>query len=347
MSQPELAALNDADLVSGVYLLSHKQLLTTKTGKPYGSLKLQDPSAQVEARLWDRAEELLTPLKKGMAVKVQGKAQLYAGKLQVIVNELAEEPNADPALFMAKSPVPFPKLQNRFNRVRNSVKDRKLKNLLSAFFSEPEFKKTYEQAPAAKGAHHAYLHGLLEHSVSVAEMARKMGDQYPELERDLLVTAALLHDVGKTKELTLGPPIDYTDQGRLEGHIAIGAAMLDQRINMLKDFPCELAQHLRHLILSHHGCLEFGSPVKPLTAEAMMLSFLDDMDAKMAMYRNVISENTDPGNHWSGYNRLLERFLYTGPSPLQSPSEPDFSEDSTLSLGLFNTVSAKGEGVGS
>jgi 3'-5' exoribonuclease len=346
MSQTELAALNDADSVNGVYLLSHKQVLTTKNGKPYGSLKLQDPSAQVEARLWDKAEELLAPLKKGMAVKVRGKAQLYAGKLQVIVNDLEQEPNADPALFMAKSPEPFPKLQNRFNRVRNSVKDRRLKTLLSAFFSEPDFKKIYEQSPAAKGAHHAYLHGLLEHSVSVAEMARKMGDQYPELEKDLLVTAALLHDVGKTKELTLGPPIDYTDQGRLEGHITIGVGMLERRMAMLKDFPCELALHLRHLILSHHGCLEFGSPVKPQTAEALMLSFLDDMDAKMAMYRNVVSESSDPGNHWSGYNRLLERFLYTGPSPLKSPMETEVSEDATLSLGLFNSVSAKGEGAG-
>jgi 3'-5' exoribonuclease len=250
----------------------------------------------------------------------------YQGRKQLVISSIAAEPGADPAEFLPKSPEPVSDLWRRLTELMLGVRHRRLKRLLRAFFEDQAFHADFSRAPAAKGAHHAYVHGLLEHTVSVGEMAVKTADHYPGLGRDLLVAGALLHDVGKVAELTLGPPIDYTDQGRLEGHLVLGVRMLDARLAGMKGFPEPLAGHLRHLLLSHHGLYEFGSPRRPKTPEAMALHLLDDLDAKLVMMRDILG-SAEEGRSWSDYNRLLERFIYTGPSPLEPGPAPAPAEE--------------------
>lgn len=250
-----------------------------------------------------------------MVVKASGRVDAYQGKTQVVVQGLEHDPTVDPGAFLPASPIPLEELQAGLAQALAWVSQPDLKQILEAFFVEDaEFAAAFALAPAAKGAHHAYVHGLLEHTVSTARSAHAVAALYPsDLEPQVLIAGALLHDVGKVAELTLGPPIDYTDQGRLEGHLVLGLRMLEAKLAALPDFPANLAEHLRHMIISHHGAYEFGSPRKPKTAEALVLNFIDDLDAKMAMAAAARRE-AGPG-HWSQYHRLLERFLYTGPGP--------------------------------
>ncbi len=311
----DIAALSEGQQVDEVYLLIKKQLASTKGGKPYGALRLGDASGEIEAKLWDQAGELLAPLAPGQAVRVSGRVQAYNGQMQMVLSSLASEPGADAAQFLPRSPCDPGELWQRLAEVKQAVKNSQLQRLLRAFFGNQELRRAFELAPAAKAAHHAYVHGLLEHTVSVAGLARLAAGHYPHLDGDLLLTGALLHDIGKVEELTLGPPLDYTDAGRLEGHLVLGARMLDARLAGLKGFPASAAAHLRHMILSHHGTEEFGSPVKPKTAEALVLHAVDDLDAKTMMIRQVIETQGSGEVRWSNFNRLLERHVFTGPSP--------------------------------
>lgn len=310
--------MQEGQTVEEVFLLARKQIMTTKAGKPYGALRLADAQGEVEAKLWDQVEELLAPLCVGQAVRVTGRVQAYQGQTQLVLTSLAPEPNADPARFLPKSPQDLGQLWARLGAVKQTVQNKHLQRLLRTLFDDPDFRRDFERAPAAKAAHHAYLHGLLEHTVGVAESALAMAERYPELERDLLLCGALMHDIGKVEELTIGPPIDYTDVGRLEGHVVIGVRMLDARLARQKGFPSGLAGHLRHLIVSHHGSEQFGSPQKPKLAEALALHLLDDLDAKLFMFRAVRAANGE--GRWSDFQRLLERHVYTGPTPWDEPA---------------------------
>ncbi len=314
---PELASLQPGQELAGSYLLLRAALGTTKNGKPYGTLRLGDRSGELEVRLWDQAEELLAPLAPGAVVKVSGRVESYQGRIQAVLQALEADPAADPAAFLPASPVPLAELRAGLATALSWVDQPNLQQILEAFFvQDREFIAAFERAPAAKGAHHAYVHGLLEHTVSTARAARALAGLYPaDLEPQVLLAGALLHDVGKVRELTLGPPLDYTDQGRLEGHLVLGLRMLEEKLAALPGFPPNLAEHLRHMIISHHGAYEFGSPRKPKTAEALALNFIDDLDAKMAMAA-AARRAAGPG-HWSEYHRLLERFLYVGPGPLE------------------------------
>ncbi len=329
-----LGALREGQQAELVCLLADKRLLQTKAGKPFGSLVLSDGQGRMEAKLWERAPELLEPLAVGTPVRVQGRVQSYNGQLQMVLSLLEPAPGVDPARFLPRSPHAVADLWARFQRLVRAVGSRRLRRVLELFFEDPDFHRRFELAPAAKGAHHAYLHGLLEHTVSVGGLALKAAEHYRHLGRDLLVTGALLHDVGKVREFSLGPPIDYTDAGRLEGHLVLGVRMLDRRLARTRNFPPELARHLRHLILSHHGSLEFGSPRRPKTAEAMVLHLIDDLDAKTAMIQQAAREQPDPEARWSGYHRLLERYLYTGPVPGDQEEVPAGSPPTP---GLFDS----------
>lgn len=331
MDAPEISQLSEGQQTELVCLLAKKQIAQTKAGKPYGSLKLADCSGEVEAKLWDQAEELLADLKPGVAVKVAGRVDSFNGRRQIVLRSIQPAPEADPSQFMPKSPISPAELWERLTQLTLAVKDKRLRRLLKAFFENDEFHDQFGKAPAAKGAHHAYVHGLLEHTVSVGELALKVADHYEQLNRDILLSGALLHDIGKTQEFALGPPIEYTDAGRLEGHVVLGVRMLDKSLESLRAFPENLASHLRHLIISHHGLYEFGSPKKPKTPEALVLHMLDDLDAKTAMIQEVIATQGGGDAHWSSFNRLLERFLYTGPSPLDQQAENAPSKDETAS----------------
>jgi 3'-5' exoribonuclease len=312
-----LGELQEGQSVEAVFLLARKQIMTTKAGKPYGALRLADASGEVEAKLWDQAGELLAPLCVGQAVRVAGRVQAYQGQMQLVLTSAAPEPGVDPARFLPKSPLDPGELWGHLGALKQAVQNKHLQRLLRAFFDDADFRREFERAPAAKAAHHAYLHGLLEHTVSVGQAALAIAGHYPHLERDLLLAGALLHDVGKVEELTIGPPLDYTDAGRLEGHVILGVRLVDNRLARLKNFPAGLAGHLRHLVVSHHGFEEFGSPQKPKLPEAMALHMIDDLDAKLFMFRAAREANGE-GN-WSNFHRLLERHVYTGPTPWDEP----------------------------
>lgn len=318
-SEINLASLGDDGPARLTCLLAEKRIFKTKGGKPFGALALEDASGRMSAKLWERAEELLAPLAAGAPVRVAGRMQVYNGQRQMVLDAIEAAPDADPAQFMPRSPHDPDELWAELQKLVRSVRNQHLAKALKAFFGDADFRGRFRTAPAAKGAHHAYVHGLLEHTVSVGGLARLAADHYGRLNRDLLTAGALLHDVGKVREFSLGPPIDYTDEGRLEGHLVLGVRMLDRRLARLRGFPSELAGHLRHLILSHHGRYEFGSPKKPKTPEAMVLHLIDDLDAKTAMIQAVLEREGGGESHWSSFNRLLERCLYTGPSPLAEP----------------------------
>ena len=337
MKGPEICSLENGGQVEGLYLLSKKSLPVTKAGKPFGALTLSDRSGNVDAKLWDNAEEILDGIEPGKVVRVSARVDSYQGRLQLVLNSISADPSADPSEFLQASPVPPDELNAGMLQARSRVKDKHLKKLLKKIFQdEAEFAEAFMRAPAAKGAHHAYVGGLAEHTVSVAEAAWLMAGHYPEISSDLLIAGALLHDIGKVDELTLGPPLGYTDAGRLEGHILLGLRRLEKALAAFRNFPPELAGHLRHLIASHHGEYAFGSPKRPKTAEALALHFLDDFDAKMAMYREVLAAGSADGSNFSPFNRLLERFLYVGPHPLAPEDGTAFEQAALCSPGLFD-----------
>lgn len=330
---PELNSLEQGMAVQGVYLLARKALATTKNGQYFGKLRLGDAGGEMEARLWERAEEALGDLAEGSLVAVNGRVESYRGQNQLILEQISPAPpGIDLAKFLPRGPIPAETLWKDLHRLRRKVAQPHLKRLLEAFFGDADFTRAFERAPAAKAAHHAYIAGLLEHTVSVGQLAHMTAGHYGHLDPDIMIAGALLHDVGKVEELTLGPPLDYTDPGRLLGHLVLGVGMLEQRLKGLKDFPEPLAQHLRHIIVSHHGLEQFGSPSKPRTPEAMALHLLDDLDAKTAMVKQALGEMSDPARRWTDFHRLLERHLYAGgQEPGEAEPDPDPEADQAAS----------------
>jgi len=207
-----------------------------------------------------------------------------------------------------------------------------LKRLLREFFVDPTTRAAFSTAPAAKAIHHAVLGGLLEHTVSVVGLCRLLADYYPAVNRDLLLTAAILHDLGKIKELTWDRVFDYTDPGRLLGHITLGALMVEERIRAIPDFPAALANSLLHCILSHHGELEWGSPKRPKTLEAIVLHYAENLDGKVNAFQGFAKRYPDPQHPgWTQFNKALDRYLYVGPS-LTEPASPENRESSDESV---------------
>jgi 3'-5' exoribonuclease len=320
------------------YLLIKKELLTTKSGNRYGALRFGDSTAQVEAKLWDQAEELLSGVEEGQVVKIWGRVQTYQGQPQLIVAQLVPSPESNPADFMEQGPKSSRQLWSEFDNLLKKVTNSHIKRLLGEIFSPP-FRTRFGLAPAAKAAHHAYVGGLLEHTVSVGQLCLHVSGHYSHLDRDLLLAGALLHDIGKADELTLGPPLDYTDIGRLEGHIVLGLRHLDMVLARQNAFPDALAGALRHMLVSHHGQEAFGSPQKPKTPEAMTLHMLDDLDAKTQMVQGIFKA-AQPGKNWSFFHPLLERQIYLKglAAQLPEPGEEDKSRLNQAELSLFRQL---------
>ena len=206
--------------------------------------------------------------------------------------------------------------------IMEDIKDKYLKELLRLLFAEEEFIRLFTTAPAAKALHHVYLGGLMEHSLSMARLARMVSDNYDNVNRDLLLTGAILHDLGKVYELSFQKTFSYTDEGRLLGHITIGVEMIEKKITAIPGFPSELRMLLKHMILSHHGEYLYGSPKRPKTIEALMLYYLDDLDAKVNGFQQVMSKNNDDQSNWSEFHKLFERFLFKKPyTSIESPEQ--------------------------
>lgn len=306
-----LNELHEGDRINGIYLCKQKQSAVTKNGKPYDSVILQDKTGTIDGKIWDPNSLGIDDFDTLDYIDVMGDVTSFAGAMQLNIKRVrkAAEDEYNPADYLPVSENSTDDMYSQILTMVNSVQNEYLSALLKKLFVEDEaFLKTFEGHSAAKTVHHGFIGGLMEHTLSVARLCEYMANAYPVLNRDLLITSALLHDVGKTRELSAFPMNDYTDEGQLLGHIYIGAQMIHDLAMQIPDFPVILEQELVHCILAHHGELEYGSPKKPALAEAVALNLADNTDARMETLTEIFA--ADKGKKdWLGYNRLFESNL--------------------------------------
>ncbi len=317
-----------AHLVAGqqfedVFLVAKQSLAETKAGKPYLALSLMDRSGEVEARIWDNAQLFAEQAEEGGYVLVQAVAKPFREQMQLGISSLRRV--ADNAVnladFLPTSSRSLEEMARELQMVLESIADKPLQQLLRTIFQGETLAK-FQRAPAAKKMHHAYIGGLIEHTLSIVGMARRTAEHYPQLNGDMLVAGALLHDLAKIEEFDFArPPFGYTDRGRLIGHLVLGVELIRQAAHQVEEISTHQVDQLIHMVLSHHGQYEYGSPVLPMTAEAMLLNHLDDMDAKMNFFQQLQSKMQGEGWQWSEYQRHLERYLY-----LQTPAAKEQEE---------------------
>ena len=312
MSKQFVSDIKDRDPVQAVFLVKDKILAMAKNGKPYMNLRLMDKSGDIEAKVWDNTELLDKQFDKDDFVKVRGKASVYMNKMQVVIAEIVKIPEEQVALadFLPESPRGTEEMRQELTEVVAALGNRHLRELMEAFLADEPFMSLYCQAPAAKGMHHVYLGGLLEHSLSLVKLTRAIVPLYGGLNEDLLIVGALLHDVGKIHELSFGRSFDYTDAGKLLGHITIGVELVGDKIRMVESFPRELSLLLKHMLLSHHGLYEYGSPKRPKTLEATILNYLDDLDSKINGIQTHIAKETASASRWTAHHRLYDRYYF-------------------------------------
>jgi len=280
----DLIKLDENQLIESQFLVLSKQQRTTRTAKPYLSLILGDNSGQIESRVWDPADSRIAQdFGKGDVIKVRAAVSKFEGVLQLKIERLRKLTSTefDRADLLPATTCDVGELWRKLEAAVASFTDPDLQRLVVAVMADSSVREAFIEAPAAKQLHHAWLGGLLEHVVSLIGLADRVVPHYPMLMRDLILTGVILHDIGKIHELSWQTGFEYTLEGQLLGHIQIGAAMVEKTMEGLPDFPPRLKTLVLHVILSHHGKLEFGSPKLPMIPEALMLNFLDDMDAKM------------------------------------------------------------------
>lgn len=297
--------------VEGFFLTREKAVNKTKNGSLYLSLRLADRTGDIEARVWDKAADFGPLFEKDDFIKVQGEVDEFQGVLQLRILRLrkASGGEIDPADFLPRTPKDVDSLLAEVREIVSSVRNPHLRALLESFLTDEEFLKKFKAAPAAKAMHHVYLGGLLEHTLSVLRLIRLVAPQYKAVDSDLILAGGFLHDIGKVDELAFERAFDYTDRGRLLGHITLTAEMIAKKIQALPDFPESLAMILKHLILSHHGEYVYGSPKRPKTLEALLLHHLDDLDAKMNAFTAWIEKEKDSPSRWTSYHKLFDRFI--------------------------------------
>jgi len=309
-----VADIKDRDVVKAVFLVKEKILAMAKNGKPYMNLRFMDKSGEVDAKVWDNTDVLDKLFDKNDFVQVRGKASVYMNKMQVVVAEITKVPEeeVDLADFLPESPRNGAEMRQELHDVVAALSDPHLKALLELFLADESFMNLYCKAPAAKGMHHVYLGGLLEHSLALVKLVKTIVPLYEGINEELLVTGALLHDVGKIHEMSYDRAFDYTDAGKLLGHITIGVELIENKIRQVEGFPRELGLLLKHMLLSHHGQYEYGSPKRPKTIEATILNYLDDMDSKINGIQYHIAKETVSTSRWTAHHRLYDRYFFKG-----------------------------------
>ena len=309
------------DLKPGVraldfFLVRHKQLepFRDRTRGEFLTLTLADRSGEILARLWEDAPATAESFERGQVVKVLGEVEEYLDRWQVIVEKIrpAQEDEYDLADFLPATERDVAEMLEELRQAVAEVKNPALRMLLDRFFDDSGFVARFSRAPAARRVHHAYLGGLLEHTAEVVALCRALLTLYPQVHRELLLAGALLHDVGKTREFRYKTDIEYTDEGRLLGHVVMSLQMVDEALAAIPDFPPDLALRLRHMLLSHHGRYEWGSPRRPKTLEAAALHYVENLSAQVNRFQGAIAARRDPGQPWTEYDTLLRRFLYAG-----------------------------------
>jgi 3'-5' exoribonuclease len=313
---PFIIEARPGERVTGFFLVRHKQLepFRDRSKGEFLTLMLGDRTGQLLARVWEGAADLAETFEEGDVVKVAGDVEEYLGRTQIIVNKLrrANEGEYDLADFLPATGKNIDDLWAAVQAAIDGIANPHLAALVRRFYDDPDFRASMAQAPAARRVHHAYLGGLLEHTTEVLSLCNAILHLYPALNADLLRTGALLHDVGKLHEYEWSRDIDYTDEGRLVGHIVIGAEMVSRAMEQLPDFPEELRLRVRHMVASHHGRYEWGSPTRPQTLEAIALHHAEELNAQVNRFQSLLAARREPGQAWTDYDRLLGRQLYAG-----------------------------------
>ena len=306
-----IGELHEGEKISGIYLCKHKQGAVTKNGKPYENVILQDKTGTIDGKIWEPNSLGIDEFDTLDYIDVVGDVTSFQGSLQVSIKRArkAREGEYEPGNYLPVSGKNIETMYQELMGIIAQVKNPYLHRLLLSFFQEDEgFIKAFQENSAAKTVHHGFIGGLLEHTLSVVKLCQYYCRSYPILNQDLLITTAILHDIGKTEELSAFPKNDYTDDGQLLGHIMIGAEMIHDKIREIPGFPEKLESEVKHCILAHHGELEYGSPKKPALAEAVALNLADNTDAKLETLTELFNSAGDQKD-WLGYNRFFESNL--------------------------------------
>ncbi len=316
------AHLTAGQRIDDIFVLSEKSMAHKRDGNPYMRVSLTDKTGRIKGVVWDNVDQIAGAAQAGDFVQISATAGEYRGMLQLVISSLKAVP-AETVTLADYLPTTARDVDQMFERLKaliDTIASPSLKSLMAAFWSDTAFVQQFKQAPAAKKMHHAYIGGLLEHTLSMAILAEKMAGHYGGVDRDLLLVGAVMHDIGKVHELAYQQSIDYTDEGRLLNHIVIGLEMVEAKIQLLDDFPQDKAALIKHMIVSHHGAREFGSPEPPKTIEAVLLNYIDEIDSRVNAIREFMAAE-DAGAPWTSYHRLLERHFYKG-QPTTSGDEP-------------------------
>ncbi|GAC1437253.1 MAG: HD domain-containing protein [Terriglobales bacterium] len=310
-------------IITSSFVCISKQVKPKKTGEPYLALTLGDRCGQVDAKMWDNVEDALDAFEQDDFLKVKGLLNKYKNRFQITIHKLRRlsDSEVDYSDYLPKTTKDIGELWQTLTGFVSTFQNPHLKALVQSFMADPEIAEAYRNAPAAKTLHHAYIGGLLDHVVSLFRSCDLLSRNYPQINRDLLLTGAFLHDIGKIHELTYNRSFSYTTRGQLLGHMVIELEMLQAKIAQQPGFPAELKILLEHLIISHHGHYEFGSPKLPMFPEALMLHYLDDLDSKMESMRANFEREAASETSWTGYNPSLGRSLLNSATFLEKKDE--------------------------
>jgi 3'-5' exoribonuclease len=345
-------------IITSSFVVASKQVKAKKNGEPYLALIVADRTGQMEAKMWDNVEEFIDVFEQDDFLKIKGLVNKYKNRFQLTIHKLRrmEEGDIDFTDYLPKTSKDIGELWRTLTEFVATFQNPHLKSLVELFMADPEIAERYRNAPAAKTLHHAYIGGLLDHVVSLFRSCDLICRNYPQVNRDLLLTGAFLHDIGKIQELTYNRAFSYTTRGQLLGHMIIELEMLQTKLAKLPDFPAELKTLLEHLIISHHGQYDFGSPKLPMFPEALMLHYLDDLDSKMEAMRAHFDREAELEGPWTSYNASLGRPLLDSRKFMQGekapaaktavedssapPAAPENSTSATPALDLFSEQKA-------
>lgn len=307
-----IASLKEGDWVDEIYLVTSKQVATAKNGVIYLSLKLADKTGEIDGKLWDNAEDAAGKFQRDDFIRVKGIATNYQGAMQIKMKSLekVDDAKVDPSNFIQSSSRNPDELERDLKAACAGVRNTHLRRLLNAFFDDAKFMDAFKRAPAAKTLHHNYIGGLIEHVTELINLCKDVARHFPSIDTDLLIVGAFIHDIGKVKELSVRKSIEYTTEGRLIGHISLGCEMLSGKIASIPGFPEETAMLLKHIILSHHGEYEFGSPKRPKIQEAVIIHYLDDLAAKLNNFQSTLKKENVGEGEWTSYSKMYDRYLY-------------------------------------
>ncbi len=322
--------IKENEKVESTFLVKQKSISFTKAGTPYLNLTLIDKTGEVNGKVWELAEKLAKLFQKDDFIKIKSTAVTYQNSLQLNISSIIplSPSEIDITNFLPQAKNDIEQTFLKLKAIIEEVSNAHLKKLLDLFIADDQLIRLFKLAPAAKKMHHVYLGGLLEHTLSLSNLILQISKHYEGLNVDLLLTGGILHDIGKIHELTYSRSFDYSDSGRLIGHITLGVEMINEKIRLIPDFPQKLAVELRHLIISHHGEYQYGSPKRPKTLEAFILYYLDDLDAKVEEIQSFIQREEENQSKCAGYHQMLERYIYkTLDSKYQKDSESKQEEE--------------------